>query len=105
MWRLRPFTFFAASLGSGSEGRLRREAPFFRRLHALCVDDRRCRAGLPALLLAQHHHEMMTHALPHARTQEGAEVAINRGPGRKGRRGWQVAPLAAGPDNVEQAIK
>src|SRR3712207_2757453 len=69
------------------------------------IDDCRCRAGLAALLLAQHHHEIMAQALPHTCTQEGAEVAVNRGPGRKGRRGWQMAPLAACPDNVEQAIE
>src|SRR3712207_8610299 len=54
------------------------------------IDDCRCRAGLAALLLAQHHHEVMAQALPHTCTQEGAEVAIDRGPGRKGRRGWQM---------------
>ncbi len=56
-----------------------------------------------AFLLAQHHQQMEK-GLPHAGFQEGAEVAVDRGPGRKGRRGRQMAPLAASPHHIEQAV-
>ena len=40
-------------------------AAAFRGLHALCVDDRSRRAGLAPHALAQRHHELMPHAVPH----------------------------------------
>src|SRR6476620_792857 len=48
---------------------------------------------------------MMAHALPGARHQEGAEIAVDRGPGRKRRWWWQMAPLAAGSYDVEQPVE
>jgi site-specific DNA recombinase len=77
----------------------------FRGLHALAVDHRGRRAWLPARALAQHDHEVMTHGLPHARVQEGAEVAIHRRPRQERGRRRQVPPLAAGAQHVEQAIQ
>lgn len=70
-----------------------------------CSSGARPRRRLAALLLAQHHHQMVAQVLPHAGFQEGAEVAVDRRPGRKGRRGRQVAPLAAGPHHVEQDVQ
>src|SRR3712207_6259914 len=60
---------------SAASPRPSRGVPPFRRLDALGVDDRRRRAGLPASALAQHGGEMVAHALPDARGQEGAELA------------------------------
>src|SRR3954471_22752174 len=47
---------------------------------------------------------MMADRLPHACARERAHVLVHRPPGREGR-GWrQVAPLAAGSHEVEQAV-
>lgn len=47
----------------------------------------------------------MTKGFPDPGGQEQAEVAVNRLPRRKGRGRRQVAPLATGPHDVEQAVQ
>jgi len=47
----------------------------------------------------------MAQALPYPGLQKSAEVAVNRLPGREGGRRRQVAPLAAGAHDVEQAVQ
>src|ERR687894_45047 len=96
-WRLRPFSRFAASQPRG---------PPLSVVFTLWVsDDRRRGAGLPPGALAQHDHEVVADALPHAVAEEGAHVAVHRASGREGRRGWQVSPLAAGAHEVEEAVQ
>lgn len=94
-WHLRPFRRLAASQPRG---------PLFRRLDALGVHDRRRGAGLAPFALAQHHDEAVAHVLPHARGQEGPEIAVHRLP-RRERRGRQVPPLAARAHDVEQGVQ
>ena len=43
--------------------------------------------------------------LPHVCAREGAQVAVHRPPGRERRRWRQVAPLATGAHEVEQAVQ
>ncbi len=76
-----------------------------RRLHALAVDDRSRGACLTADAFAQQDHKVVAHALPYARAEERAEVAVHRRPGQERRRRWQVPPLAAGTQQVEQAVQ
>ena len=78
-----------------------------RRFHALAVDDGCRRAWLPPCHVAQQNHKVIAHALPHARANEGAEVAIHGrlGQERRRRRRRQVLPLAARPQQVEQAVQ
>src|SRR4051794_37121001 len=82
-----------------------REAPFFGGLDALGVDDGGARARLLAVPLAQHHHEVVADALPHPRVREGPHVAVHGAPRREGRGRRQVAPLAAGAHEIEQAVQ
>lgn len=74
-------------------------------LHTLAVDDCGREAWLPACALAQHGHEVVAHGLPHARIQEGAEVAVSGRPRQERGRRRQVPPLAAGAQHVEQGVQ
>jgi len=47
----------------------------------------------------------MAQALPHASFQERPEVPVDGRPRGEGRWRWKVAPLAAGPYDVEQRIQ
>src|SRR4051794_25850143 len=76
-------------------------AAALRGLHALGVDDRRRGTGLPPGPLAQHDHEVVADALPHAVAEKSAHVAIYSRPRRESRRRWQVPPLAAGAHEVK----
>src|SRR4051812_45513360 len=96
MCRLRPFSRLAAS---------QPRAAALRGLHALGVDDGCRGTGLPPSALAQHDHEVVANALPHPVSQEGAHIAVHGAPGRKGWRWWQMPPLAAGANEIEQAIQ
>ena len=80
-------------------------AAALRGLHALGVDDRRRGTGLPPGALAQHDHEVVADALPHALSEEGAHVAVHGAPGRESRRRRQVPPLAAGAHEIEEAVQ
>jgi hypothetical protein len=71
----------------------------------LRVDDGGGGAGLAALPLPKHDDKVMAHRLPDTGLVEGPEIAIHRLPRREGRRGWQVAPLTPGTDNIEQAVQ
>ena len=57
----------AASCPTPSWPRRSRAAPLFRRLDAPRVDNGGARARLPAVPLAQHHHQAVVDALPHPR--------------------------------------
>ena len=61
--------------------------------------------GFPPGALAQHDQEVVADALPHAVLEEGAHIPVHGAPGREGRRRRQVAPLAAGAHEVEQAVQ
>lgn len=79
--------------------------PLCRRLDALGVKDGGRGRRIAAFLPAQHHQQMVAKGLPHAGFQEGAEVPVDRGPGRKGRRGRQMTTLEAGRHYVEQGVQ
>src|SRR5215207_9353018 len=96
-WRLRPFSRLAASQPHGPAA--------LRRLHALGVNDAYRGAGVPPGALAQHDHERVADALPHAVPEEGAHGAVHRGPGWEGRRWRHLPPLAAGAHEIEQPVQ
>jgi len=79
-----------------------RAAPFFRRLHALAVQDRGTRLRMPPVGLAQLFAQRVMDPLPSAIQPPVAIVGVDRAPGRKVMR--QVAPLAARPQHVPERI-
>src|SRR4051794_31517344 len=78
-------------------------AAALRGLHALGVDNRRRGTGLPPGALAQHDHEVVANALPHAISEKSAHIAVHCLPRRESGRRRQVPPLAAGAHEVEEA--
>ena len=77
-------------------------APFFRRLHALTVQNGRTRLPMPPFGLAQLLMQSRVDPLPGALSPPVAEVGIDRSPGRKLMR--QHPPLATAPQHVQDRI-
>jgi hypothetical protein len=100
MWRLRPFTFLAAA----SQPR----GPPLSVVFTLRVSMTAAAVGLgsrpvPSRSMSARWWRMLSHTP--ARGQEQAEVAVDGRPRQERRRRWQVPPLAAGAQEVEQAVR
>src|SRR3954453_16766086 len=65
-------------------------------LDALGIDDGCRGAGVPCSAVAHKSPTAVANALPPPVPKKGAHMAVHGSPGRKGRRGWQMPPLAAG---------
>src|SRR5450432_3729303 len=83
--------------------RIDRDPTFFRALHALGVDDRRGRAGLPRSLLATLHIERVVQPLQRAVKGPSDEILADRAPGRQVLR--DGAPLTTGAEDVHHPVR
>jgi len=78
------------------------DGPLFARLDRLAVQNGGRGGGLTALLLAGGFAQVVVQALDHAAVAPPSELVVDRGPGRQVV--GQVAPGAAGPQLIEQAV-
>src|SRR6202046_3461380 len=97
--RFLPLTFLAGVVTV----RIDRGPAFFRAFHALGIDDRRGRAGLPRSLFAALHIERVMQSLQRTVVCPSDEVLVDRAPG------WQVlrnrAPLTSGAEDVHHPVR
>ena len=97
--RFLPLTFFAGVVTV----RIDRDPAFFRAFHALGIDDRRGRAGLPRSLFATLHIERVMQSLQRTVVGPSDEVLVNRAPGRQVLR--NRAPLTSGAEDVHHPVR